>query len=96
MDKLFEAATFYKDYLLNRQFYIKAGKKGQILEFNIIFSAKEFKHLAGLHKLKDLPEVQKNKSEILLRQVLKKRIYIRKYFAKPNFARNRHAFGQFL
>lgn len=74
MSKLYDAAQFYKENLLNRQFHLRAGKKGNIIEFDIIFSAREFKHLAGLHKLTDLPEVQARSSAVLLQQILNKQI----------------------
>lgn len=70
MEKLYDAALFYKENLLNRQFHLIAGKKGNIIELDIVFSAREFKHLTGLHKLTDLPEIKSSSSAVLFRQVL--------------------------
>lgn len=69
MDKLLQAATFYKDNLENRKFRLVAGKRGKTLEFDIVFVTENFKHLLGLHKLIDLPLMGRN-SEIIYRQIL--------------------------
>lgn len=58
MDKLYEIAKFYEENLDNRRFLLKAGKKGKILELNILFTSEQFKHLVGLHKLEDIPETK--------------------------------------
>lgn len=55
-DKLYEAALFYEKQLNNRVFHLKAGRKGKIIEFDIVFRDEHFKHLIGFHKLIDLPE----------------------------------------
>ncbi len=70
MDKLSSAAHFYNENLLSTKFHLTAARKGNIIEFDIIFSAKEFKHLAGLQKLTDLPDIQTNSSEVVFRQIL--------------------------
>lgn len=64
MDKLLTAAQFYNSELNGRNFHLKAGKKGNIIEFDIKFTSEHFHHLAGLHKLKDLTQVQGNKTYI--------------------------------
>jgi len=69
MDKLFEVANYYKENLEGRKFLLKAAKKGKVIDLEIIFSAEHFKHLVGLHKLNDIPSMQR-KSEILYRQIL--------------------------
>lgn len=58
MDKIYEAAKYYRDYLNNKRFYCKAARKGVILELELVFREEHFKHLIGLHKLKDLDESQ--------------------------------------
>ena len=74
MEKLYDAAQFYKANLLNRKFHLKAGRKGNTIEFDIIFPANGFKHLAGLHKLTDLPEVQASSGAVLFQQIINKEI----------------------
>ena len=67
MDKLLTAAQFYNSELNGRNFHLKAGKKGNIIEFDIKFTSEHFHHLAGLHKLKDLTQVQGKKAYIFNR-----------------------------
>lgn len=69
MDKLLQAAKFYRDNLVNRKFHLIAVKKGKFLELDISFEAENFKHLLGLQKLIDLPLMSRN-SEIIYRQIL--------------------------
>lgn len=70
MDKLYEVAKFYAETLKDRCFHLKAGKRGVTVEFNIVFGAEHFKHIFGLHKLSDLPMIQKNSSSTIFRQIL--------------------------
>jgi hypothetical protein len=69
MDKLLRAAEFYKENLAGRKFHLTAGKSGKKIEFDIVFNADNFKHLAGLHKLTDIPLMQRG-GEIIYRQIL--------------------------
>ncbi len=73
MDKLQEAAIYYSQNLEGKKFHLTAGKNKKLLELDIVFSASNFKHLIGLHKLKDLP-MMKNKSQVLYRRILNKEI----------------------
>lgn len=59
MDKLYTAAKFYKDNLVNREYLLVAGKNNKKIELHIIFEESHFKHLIGLHKLKDIAETHK-------------------------------------
>lgn len=70
MDKLLEAATFYKQNLLNRKFHLIAGKTQQVIEFDIVFAAGNFKHLLGLQKLSDIPVTQYSNPTPLFRDIL--------------------------
>ena len=54
MDKLYEAAKFYKENLEGKKYLLRAVKKNNKLELHIAFGAENFKHLLGLHKLEDL------------------------------------------
>lgn len=53
MDLLQAAAISYNN-LLYKKFHIKAGAKGNLIEFDFIFKPINFFHLAGLHYLEDL------------------------------------------
>lgn len=53
MDKLKESAKAFA-LLFDKEYHIKAGRKGKIIEFTINFKKSDFFHLAGLHKLKDI------------------------------------------
>lgn len=64
MDKIYEAAKFYRDYLNNKRFYCKVARKSVILELELVFREEHFKHLIGIHKLKDLDETQMSSSAI--------------------------------
>lgn len=72
MDKLLEAAIYYSQNLEGKKFHLIAGKNKKLLELYIVFGASNFKHLIGLHKLKDIP-VSKRPSEIIYRQILNKK-----------------------
>ena len=73
-DKLYEAAKFFKDNLENKRFHLKAGnKQKKLIEFDIQFTANNFKHLTGLHKLTDVPQF-KRKSSRLYNDILNKEI----------------------
>lgn len=87
MDKLFEAAKFYSDNLINKQFRLTAVKKEKTIEFDIVFAASNFKHLLGLNKLTDIPSTQNNTSAQIFRDILNTRLtYIdisqSKYFSE--------------
>lgn len=69
MDKLFEAAKFYRENLEGRKFHLTAAKKEKIIEFDIIFGVENFKHLLGLNKLIDL-QIGKISSEAGYLQIL--------------------------
>ena len=69
MDKLQEAAIYYKEELEDKKFHITAGKKGETMELTLCFDASNFKHLLGLHKLTDIPQMSRP-SDILYQQIL--------------------------
>lgn len=73
MDKLFEAAKFYKYNLDGHKFHLKAAEKNKELEFDIVFDARNFKHLLGLNKLIDL-QISNTKSEVGYNQILNEEI----------------------
>ncbi len=72
-DLLYEAALYYKQNFENKRFHLRAGKSGVLLEFDILFTNAHFKHLLGLHKLKDIAQV-KTMSAILYQRILNKEL----------------------
>ena len=58
-DLLYQAVKFYQDNLVGRKFEIVAGKKNNKSIQIISFELERFYHLLGLHKLKDIPLIQR-------------------------------------
>lgn len=58
-DLLYQAVKFYEDNLAGRKFEIVAGKKNTTNIQTINFEIERFYHLLGLHKLKDIPLIQR-------------------------------------
>ena len=50
--------------LLDVQYHIVLGRKGKLVNLNILFEPKEFHHLIGLHKLRDLRLARENREKI--------------------------------
>ena len=50
--------------LLDVQYHIVLGRKGKLVNLNILFEPKEFHHLIGLHKLHDLRLARGNREKI--------------------------------
>jgi len=59
MDKL-KGCILAFDNLLNKEYYIKAGKKQLLLEVQLFFEKPHFHHLIGLNKLRDIRQVTRN------------------------------------
>lgn len=55
MDKFTEIANYYEENLIGRVFEIVVKRKNKTMNLNLRFSKINFKHLLGLHKLRDLP-----------------------------------------
>ena len=58
-DLLYQAVSFYEDNLAGRRFEIIAGKNNKRSVHVISFEIECFYHLLGLHKLKDIPLIQR-------------------------------------
>ncbi|WP_172611249.1 PBECR4 domain-containing protein [Eubacterium limosum] len=58
MDRLKECAERFKQYL-NIDYQITAVRKEKELCFKVFFQKSNFHHLAGLHKLTDLPHISR-------------------------------------
>lgn len=69
-DELSKIAYFYKENFCGKKYHLKAGKRGQIIEFDIVFKEEHFVHLTGLHKLTDIPQIKKNNTSSVFRSIL--------------------------
>lgn len=58
-DLLYQAVKFYNDNLAGRKFEIIAGKNLKQSTQIVSFQVEHFHHILGLHKLKDVPLVQR-------------------------------------
>lgn len=62
MDLLQECANAFQRLLVYEYHFI-IGRKGQKREFKLSFQESDFHHLAGLHKLKDIAQIQQGMRE---------------------------------
>lgn len=69
MDNLMKSAKAFEK-LINTEYIMTISKKGKTTTLKIIFSADDFKHLAGLHKLKDL-NISSNNSGSIFKKCLR-------------------------
>ena len=72
-DLLYQAVKFYEDNLAGRKFEIVAGKKNTTSVQTINFEIERFYHLLGLHKLKDVPLIQRSARKVY-HEILKGKI----------------------
>ena len=72
MDKLLECASAFKS-LMGCQYTFTLGRKGQLKQIILGFSATDFHHLLGLHKLKDISIARANR-DYVFRDILSGRI----------------------
>ena len=73
IDYLYQTAIFYKENLANRRFKITIKKKDEEQSIERLFLPCHFYHLAGLHKLTDLPFLKRS-SENIYREILSQKI----------------------
>ena len=69
MDLLLECAQNF-ERLLPYQYHIVIGRKGVARVFTISFDRSDFHHLAGLHKLRDITQLQTGKRERIMQGIL--------------------------
>lgn len=75
MDILKEAALAYKN-LLKKEYVIVVGKNNKSRSYVLQFTSDEFKHICGLHKLKDNLDIYRSSSSALLNKIIKDKITI--------------------
>ncbi|MBQ8416719.1 MAG: hypothetical protein IJX13_07495 [Clostridia bacterium] len=73
IDYLYQTAIFYKENLANRRFKITIRRKDEEQSIELLFLPCHFYHLAGLHKLTDLPFLKRS-SENIYREILSQKI----------------------
>lgn len=73
MDILQECAVAFQT-LLSYEYHFVIGRKGQTREFYLNFDKADFHHLAGLHKLRDIAQIQHGMREKVFSQILDGRI----------------------
>ncbi|GHU57806.1 hypothetical protein AGMMS49975_23860 [Clostridia bacterium] len=56
--------------LMNKSYSVILGRNGKLTKINLTFSADEYKHIFGLHKLRDNDNIYQPSSEYLLQSVL--------------------------
>ena len=76
MDLLKECALSFQ-VLLEYEYHFVIGRKGQLREFRLGFDMADFHHLAGLHKLKDIAQMQQGMREKIFEKILQGDISMR-------------------
>ena len=69
MDLLKECALSFQK-LLEYEYHFVIGRKGQLREFRLGFDRADFHHLVGLHKLKDIAQIQQGMREKIFEKIL--------------------------
>lgn len=69
MELLKECAVAFQR-LLGYEYYFVIGRKGQTREFYVTFQTSDFHHLAGLHKLKDIAQIQQGMREKVFEKII--------------------------
>ncbi|MBR6642700.1 MAG: hypothetical protein IKL28_03455 [Lachnospiraceae bacterium] len=76
MDLLKKCALSFQK-LLEYEYHFVIGRKGQLREFGLGFDMADFHHLAGLHKLKDIAQIQQGMREKIFEKILQGDISMR-------------------
>ena len=69
MDLLCECALAFQK-LLDYEYNFVIGRKGQRREFSLTFEKSDFHHLLGLHKLKDIQQLQRGMREKIFDSII--------------------------
>ena len=70
MDLVQKCALAFNE-LLVYEYHFVIGRKGKIKEFYLSFDKTDFHHLAGLHKLKDIAQIQKGARSKIFESIIK-------------------------
>ncbi|NVY96151.1 hypothetical protein HU830_03010 [Lactobacillus sp. DCY120] len=70
---MYQAALMFNP-LLDKQIILRLGHKRKIYDVTITFDPSDFRHLAGLHKLKDRPKVSKQGAREVFREIINMKI----------------------
>lgn len=73
MGDVYTAGSKYK-VLLNREYYFILGKSKNEIHIRLKFSEIEFYHICGLHKLKDIAEINNPNKKQLFNDIISKKI----------------------
>lgn len=73
MDLLRECAVAFQR-LLGYEYHFVIGRKGQTREFYVTFQTSDFHHIAGLHKLKDIAQIQQGMREKVFEKIISGKI----------------------
>lgn len=76
MDLLKKCALSFQK-ILEYEYHFVIGRKGQLREFRLGFDMADFHHLAGLHKLKDIAQIQQGMREKIFEKILQGDISMR-------------------
>ncbi|MGM9632277.1 MAG: PBECR4 domain-containing protein [Eubacteriales bacterium] len=68
-DILYQAAKFYAENLVDKKFEIVVERKEIRRTYVVNFFVEHFYHLIGLHKLKDIPALKRNR-RIIFREII--------------------------
>lgn len=56
--------------LLAYEYHFVIGRKGKVREFYLTFEKSDFHHLLGLHKLRDIPQIQRGMREKIFDKII--------------------------
>lgn len=73
MDLIQACATTFQSLLIYEYHFI-IGRKGKLKEFYLTFNKADFHHLLGLHKLKDIAQIQQGMREKIFDKIISGKI----------------------
>ena len=69
MDLIQQAALAFQT-LLTYEYHFVIGRKGKVKDFYLTFEKSDFHHLLGLHKLRDIAQIQQGKREKIFDKII--------------------------
>lgn len=67
---LIQKSAYAFQLLLKYEYYFVIGRKGVIREFYLTFEKSDFHHLLGLHKLRDIAQIQQGMREKIYDKII--------------------------